>query len=286
MRLVTAFLFLMFSAPIVAGAQSKSSAPSPACLFSTDSPPKQLPGEAQDPPYHFCVVSDYEQNTEQYRRQILNLSKQEVRFDWREEGLVGTCPAAGTDPGHPECLLRVTTVATGKMVRGSTALFYDYRRFDTDGYFEEGPLKHLVDVLESKLEGYIHDSGKLVPVKISLLSRHEGPHFIYAASNESKYAVRIYWRALTDWRNKQPDQYKKNQQNLQTSTEVRSNPSDLVLLLPSGKTFQWTFEDGDTPAIHWTSVDVHGSGDMRPDLSGRIPVHLPAAMNRAPVPVN
>ena len=266
----------------VAAQQAQQPEPSERCKYLPDSPPTQIgPGSKKDPPYNFAYVSDYESNTNNYRRQICDDSttkEGKVRFDWKLTGLKGRCPSGGT--------LSEETPCTASPKTGNGPLKYDLREIDSTGYKEKlSDCALPAGTLTSSLGGYVQVGDKLEPVSLKFTSAIDGSTFSYSIANLSKTPAKVNWKAFLEfWKMCQPKQYDELFSRLSQDGVLRGKADAPSVTIAAEKTAVWSFSlVGSIAKSGFSVVEVYGpeipEKDAEADLAGVVPLYLPATVS-------
>jgi hypothetical protein len=241
------------------------------CGYQPDQDPRQLgPGRRDDGDYSFRYVSDYEADTQIYRRRICNNSKQKVLFDWPSVALKGRCPAQG--------VLSEETPHPGNPSTGEAPLHYDYRQAQTTAYLykpqasQVAPPKKLISVIS----GYVQNRADLLPIKISLIAAYEDNRFVYTVANDSRNPAKVYWKEFSDfWRERQREQYVLTFRQLSENKMIAGDPSAQTFVLNPGAKAVWVFQLPGIPVLISSTLEIYGLDAKEGDLIGVAPLFLP-----------
>src|SRR6266851_7698673 len=255
---------------VVCSSSSQERSSSASCRYQPDTPPGQIgPGNRDDADYSFFYVSDYEANSQIYRRRICNHSKNNVLFDWPITALRGRCKAEG--------LLSEETPYFETPNSGPGPLQYDHRQVQTQAYLfnpqkREEPPKELISVLA----GYVQGKNDLLPVRLKLMSSSEGGFFAYYFENDSSTPMKIYWKEFsTYWRERQPAEYLGNFRGLSQAKAITGSAEVPTFVLNPKSEAAWKFSSKARPERRYSALDVFAADGTDADLTGVAPLYLP-----------
>ena len=272
-RVCTTLVPLILLFPATSATQTD---PTARCKYAADGPPTQIgPGLQQDSNYNFAYVSDYERDTQIYRRKICNDSKTRVRFDWKLTGLQGLCDSGGTLSNQiPEF---------SEPPREHGDLVFDFKKMDSRGYaFHTHQIGAVGKALFSRITGYVLVGERLIPALIQFTSEIQGKNLVYVIEVEAKQPVPIQvdWKEFSDyWTVTRPGEFENQIKKMIDDKILTSDSTVSRISIYPGKKAAWSFLASDaTPVGSYSRVKVfsHEPKSTEPDLSGFAALYLPS----------